>query len=274
MTWLLWVPPLLGAIGVGILAHTTLAGLNDVLRLGLGHRRRVRSAIERVLRRDEDEPSLPSEEELYGLPRNLAPWMLLAAAVGLALTWTLLQGPAQALGLAAGCVPLLWKRRRLARARQDVRRQVASLIEEVRLRLAFSGSLGPVLDTLAAEEREGIVHERLRLHRDLVVVAGPEEVLEKLAGELRSPELRMLLRRVRAARRGGASYAEALQAAADEVAGEIARRAEIEVEGAPMRLLFPMLVFLFPPILVLVLYPPAARLIEQLTGAGPGGLGF
>ena len=55
---------------------------------------------------------------------------------------------------------------------------------------------------------------------------------------------------------------------------EIARRAEVEIEGAPMRLLFPMLVFLFPPILVLVLYPPAARLIEQLTGAGPGGLGF
>ena len=68
--------------------------------------------------------------------------------------------------------------------------------------------------------------------------------------------------------------AEALQAAADEVTGEMARRAEIEIEGAPMRLLFPMLVFLFPPILVLVLYPPAARLIEQLTGAGPGGLGF
>jgi pilus assembly protein TadC len=101
---------------------------------------------------------------------------------------------------------------------------------------------------------------------------GPEAVLQRLADELRSRELRLLLARVRAAHLGGGSTTEALRAAAADVSAEIAQQVETEIEGAPLRLVFPMLALLLPPLLALVLYPPASLLIEGLTGAGPGTL--
>ena len=44
---------------------------------------------------------------------------------------------------------------------------------------------------------------------------------------------------------------------------------EAEIEGAPLQLVFPMLILLLPPVLALALYPPASLLINALTGAGP-----
>ena len=153
------------------------------------------------------------------------------------------------------------------------RQQIAELIEDLRLRLAFSGTLGAALALIADEaERSGVVMARLRLHRDRLALEGPEAVLQRLADELRSRELRLLLARVRAARLGGGSTVEALRAAADDVAAEITRQVEAEIEGAPLRLVFPMLILLLPPVLALALYPPASLLITALTGAGPSTL--
>jgi hypothetical protein len=277
MNALLLVPPVLAALGAGLLTALALNGLADVLRYGLlGRRHRLAALLE--LARGADETELPAEEELYGVPRSVVPHMALAAAVGLALSWTLLDGPLRVIGLAAGMVPSLWKRRRMNVAREDVRRQVAQLIAEMRLHVAFLGSVGAVLNAMAATDREGAhpgrlqqgIYQRLHLHRGLISLYGPEMLLERLADEFRSPELRMLLRRLRAARRGGASYVEALRAAADEAGREVLRRARLEVEAAPMRLLFPMLILLFPPVMALLFYPLAAQVLAAITGAGGG----
>lgn len=267
----LFVPALLAAVGVGLLAHVILNTVVALFRLGLQRRRRSLALL--AMSRSVSEPPSPSEEELYGLPRNLIPQMALAALAGLATSWALLDGPTRGIGLIAGILPLFWKRRRLAQARQEVRREVAHLIEELRLHLAFGGSLGAALGMLAQGQGEeppkGLVHTRLHALRDLITVSGPEAVLERLATELRSAELWLLLRRIGAARRGGTAYSDALRASADEALAEINRQAWMEVEGAPLRLMFPMLVLLLPPILALALYPPAYALIAALSGAGP-----
>ncbi len=272
MNWIMAIPPVLTAFGVGLLIHTLLSGLHDLFQHGL--RRRLTLAVLSATRSAQTgESRLPGEAELHGLPRNLTLWMIGAALAGLLVSGLALQGPARPLGLVAGVVPIVWRRRRLAQARLQVRLQGAELIEDVRLRLAFSGTLAAVLSSLADEpDRTGIVYDRLRLHRDRLSLEGPEEVLKRLAEELRSRELKMLLARVRASRLGGVSYAEALRVAADDVAGEIVRQIEADVEGAPLRLVFPMLVLLLPPVLALALYPPASLLLNALTGAGPGAI--
>lgn len=270
-TLLLWLPAVLLAIAAGFLSWGLLSAFDDLMRLALGWRRRTALALRRVARRFEPpKETLLSEEDLYGLPQSMVVWMLLAAATGVFFTWALFDGPTEVLGLGAGIAPLVWRRRKLERARQETRRQVAWLIEEIRLRLLFGGSLGTTLMLLPDQGPEGIVFERLRAYKDEVSLYGPETVLEKLADELRSPELRLLLRRVRASRRGKVSYAEALKAAADEVARETYRRAELVVEAAPLQLLIPMLILLLPPILTMLLYPPVYGLIDTLTGAGSG----
>ncbi len=272
MSILIWIPPLLGALGVGLLIYTALGALLDFYQHGL--RRRLRRAVWLARRPDtETVTRLPSEAEIYGLPSRITWWIAGFALGGLAVTLLADFGSLFLLGLLAGLLPLLWRRRRLAQARFETRRQIGILIEDLQLRLGFSSTLGAALTGLAEDANPTeIVGARLRLHRDRLALEGPEAVLQRLAEELRSRELRLLLARVRAARLGGGSTGEALRAAAADVSAEIAQQVETEIEGAPLRLVFPMLALLLPPLLALVLYPPASLLIEGLTGAGPGTL--
>jgi Flp pilus assembly protein TadB len=267
--WLI-IPPVLTTLGLGLLIQLLLEGLTSLVQGRL--RRRLKFVLSLGARPVADDQPL-SEAALYGLPPQLTGWMLSAAGGGLWLSLLVLTGPARTLGLVAGLIPLLWKRRRISRTQHQVRQQVAALIEDMRLRLAFGSTLGAVLHAIADEpDRVGVVYDRLRFHRDRLALAGPEDLLRRLAADVRSPELQRLVSRVSAARLGGGSYADALRVAADDVAAELVRLVENDIEGAPLRLLFPMLIGLLPPILVLTLYPPATALINSLTGAGSSGL--
>lgn len=272
MNVLVLVPPILTTLGSGWLFYILLTSLSDFYQRGW--RRRLRRAVWLATRAPTDTGArLPNETEVYGLPDRLALWVIGFSVGGLVLTILAGFGSLFLLGLLAGLLPLWWRRRQLAQARFETRRQVGILIEDLQLRLGFSSTLGAALAGLAEEANPmEVVGARLRLQRDRLALEGPEAVLQRLADELRSRELRLLLARVRAARLGGGSTTEALRAAAADVSAEIAQQVETEIEGAPLRLVFPMLALLLPPLLALVLYPPASLLIEGLTGAGPGTL--
>lgn len=256
----------LAAAGTGTLAYAALGGAAEVVgRLMVG---RLRRSLDAVMRRP-DTGRRSTLEEIGRLPRNLAPWMLLCATVGLLATMALIpEGPARSIGLVAGVLPLAWKRQRLGALRQEIRKEVADLLENIRLQMAFGGSLAGSLMALADGGGDGPVYRRLRVYRETLWLQGPEAALRKVADELESPELQMFLARLEMARHGRASYERVLEEAVNDAVHENRKSAEEEIEGAPLRLLLPMLFLLFPPVLVLVLYPPAYALIGQLAGAG------
>lgn len=68
---IVWLPSLLAAIGVGLLAHTGVDALHELFQRGL--RRRLTLAVRLATRSAQTESRLLSEAELYGLPHNLAP---------------------------------------------------------------------------------------------------------------------------------------------------------------------------------------------------------
>lgn len=255
----------LAATGIGILVYAALGGAVEAVgRLMVG---RLRRSLDAVMRRPETE-SRSTLEEIGGLPRNLAPWMLVCAIGGLLVTTALIpEGPVRAMGLAAGVLPLVWKRQRLNALRQEIRKGIVGLLENIRLQMAFGGSLAYSLSVLADGEG-GLVYQRLRVYRETLWLQGPEAALRKVADELESPELQIFLARLEMARHGRTSYEQVLEDAVSDAIRENRKRAEEEIEGAPLRLLLPMLFLLFPPVLVMVLYPPAYALISQLAGAG------
>jgi len=265
MRYLVAIPALALAASAGLLVHWMLGGIAGVLA------NRTRRMLDRVMA-PVRETGKVSEEEVYGLPDNLILPMILCALGGLALTTNMLTGPARFVGAVAVVAPLLWRRRALGMARQRARQELWEILEQVHLSLVFGGSLAATLMNIVDKNGEngGVVRGRMRAHRQSLLLRGPEEFLEVLSEELRINELRGLLRRVRAARRGGTSYEEAVQSAIADVRQEIWHRAETDVEGAPIRLLLPMVFTLLPTALVLILYPPADMLRSMLAGAGPG----
>ena len=267
MRYLVAIPALALAVGIGLLVYWALGGMAGALA------NRTRRMLDRIMMPVRETGKM-SEEEVYGLPGNLVLPMILCALGGLALTANMLTGPARFVGAVTVVAPLLWRRRALGMARQRARQELWEILEQVHLSLVFGGSLAATLMNIvdAGENggNGGVVRWRMRAHRQTLLLRGPEEFLETLSEELRINELRGLLRRVRAARRGGTSYEEAVRSAIADVRQEIWHRAETDVEGAPIRLLLPMVFTLLPTALVLILYPPADMLRSMLAGAGPG----
>jgi len=207
--------------------------------------------------------------ELYGLA-PLLPWLLGTALLGGAVAYTLFVGPARYLGPLAALAPLFWQRARRRAGQRQIRQEVLELLETLRLYGALAPTPGAALALALAEARPGQLWARLRAHREVLALAGPEALLRTVAGEVASPELRRLVSRVRAAQAGNTALARALQAATDELVAEVHRELEEMVEAAPPRLLLPSLVLLLPPALVVVLTPPVQALLDTLAGAGPG----
>jgi len=259
---LIWLPAILTGIGVGLLTLMFARMVTSLFAL----RNRCRLWAGQLTAHPQTGP-LPVEA-LFGIP-PLAPWMLGAGILGLCLGQVLLTGPGQVLGPLAGLLPWLWKQARVREGRQQVRRDVTDLVETLRLYLAFAPTPGAALTLALAEERDGVLWERLHAQRDVLALEGPAALLTRVAGELDSADLRRLLGRIRAAQAGSLGFAPALRAAADELAAELHRELAEVVESAPTKLIMPILVFLMPPALVVTLAPPVQALLDTLAGAGP-----
>lgn len=257
------IPAVLAALGVGLLTRQGLQALAGLVaaktrrRVRLARRQSVTSTVTAL-----------TDAELFGIP-SLTPYMLVAAAVGGWLSWNLLLGTPQLLGPLAGLLPLVWKRQRIAEGRQQIRQEVADLVETLRLYLAFAPTPGAALTLALAEGRPGVLWSRLRRHRDAVYLDGPEAVLRTVAIEVRSPDLQRLLARLRAAQAGTGAFTPALRAAAEELTAEMQREMEELVEAAPTRLILPLVALFMPPLLMLALSAPVQAFLDTMAGMGP-----
>jgi hypothetical protein len=119
-----------------------------------------------------------------------------------------------------------------------------------------------------------VVKDRLGYHLERSFSTDPVEVIEALGEDMRSPEMERLLLGIRAARKGGVSYVEAIVMASEEAKERILEEARLAIEETPVRLLIPMLILLVPPILVLLLYPLVARLLALMAMPGTGSLAW
>ncbi len=257
--WLLF-PAALAAVGTGVLTWQGGRALHQVLTARL--RRWTLPAYTAAT-----EPTALPVEELYGIP-PLAPYMVGLTLLGTWLSWHLLIGGARLVGPLAGLLPLLWKRERIRAGKQQVRREVAELVESLRLYLAVASSPGAALTLALNEERAGIVWRRLRRHRDILYLSGIEAVLSRVAVEVDSPDLHRLLARLRAAQAGSGAFTPALQAAAADLAAELRREIEEVIEAAPTRLILPLIALFLPPLLMLALSAPVQAFLDALAGMG------
>lgn len=267
------------ALSATTVCASLLLSLQDILS-GLsrsfwwGQARRRFMELARQSREETGPTHPPTLEELYGLPR--VSWSALTLACGiLGLTVSVsvfqLVPLMQMAGITAAVVPIAARSYLRAQGQRRLRRQVQRFITDLRLSLAFVRSLGQSLYRLAGDvgsespDPRGILFTRLRQYLRTRMM--PEEILERLATDLRSNELRELLERVDAATHGNETYASALQAVSASMWTDEVARADEEIQSAGTRMILPMVGAMMGPLLVMVLLPAVARLLAGLTVA-------
>jgi len=165
-------------------------------------------------------------------------------------------------------LPIFLANQHRQRARWNYLSQVRHLIDHLRLASDLNQSLTWGLRDAVASTPPGryLVFDRLRyhLHRQ-GALAGPLVALQQVSREFGLRELEDLTDRLDSAQDGDEYVLRnTLQEAAEDIGQEIARQLQMHIEEAPVRLLFPIMAGLFPPILLLVFYPTMTILMAGI----------
>lgn len=132
--------------------------------------------------------------------------------------------------------------------------------------LSFEAALQRVSDELKTAHPL-LAGEMCVVQREIEFGKSPEQALRDFAERSDLDVLRTLSTFVEQARRFGSSMSETLQTHADMLRTQREQRAEERAQKAAVKILFPTLLFIFPPILVVLAGPAALELQKKFSGS-------
>lgn len=153
-------------------------------------------------------------------------------------------------------------RRRMNEIDRSLPELVDVLIATLEAGLGFAGSLQLVADRFA-----GPLGQELRLTlSEQSMGLSSERALDHLLERCDTPSVRAFVRAVQQGELLGVSIATTMRNLATETRKRRRQNAHAEIQRAPVKLLFPLILLIFPALLIVILYPAAVRLVEQLGG--------
>jgi tight adherence protein C len=211
---------------------------------------------------------LLTPEELAGLKvvLPLAAYGLMMALALLGIV-PLVIGAVGGLGLAALAyvgLPLMIDMR--VRGRRD--KIVASLptvLDLLTLSVEAGMSFDAGLQRLVKRLRGPLIDELALMVRDTQLGASRSEALAALAARVDAPEMTSFVRALVQADRLGVPLAQMLRTQADDLRHRLRNEAEEHAMKAPVKMLFPTVLLIFPAVFIVVLGPAVIALMDKLN---------
>ena len=204
-----------------------------------------------------------------GVDDELSPQQFLAVTVcAAALAAALLaplpfEGVAFALWCVALLLPWLWLRD-AAKARADeVVRELPVYVDMLTLALEAGGALSVALRVATERSPDSVLRRAfLRVQGDLRAGRTRAEALRALGERLDLPSVRPLVAALVQADASGGSFAAVLRAQADQRLDERFARAEKLAMEAPVKMLLPLVLCIFPCTFVVLAFPILSRFLD------------
>ncbi|TLN18928.1 hypothetical protein FDZ74_06465 [bacterium] len=266
------------AMGVALIANTTLSVLYLFgRRLTYAVLRRPGRLAALGLTSEKEKGEQNTIDAVYGL--SSIPWTsLYAASALLALILfvtlgTYLRGTKTALLMLPG---LVWLARRylMHQRRRFLVAQVRQLLVDIRLHMSLAGSLLLGLENIARTTGESSpVYRALQRRMSGGSAKSGLDVLQLLAGDLKSLHLMRVAQRVKSAQQssGVIGIDQAIASSIEELNEEIAGQVEEQMQQMPTRITLLAMPFLLGPIVILLFYPLVDRILSTLSGTAIGG---
>lgn len=202
------------------------------------------------------------DEEL--LPQHWLALLTVSAVLSGAVLYALSGGVvAPLIGAAVGgAMPCAWLRDRMARRRNEVLRDLPVYLDMVTLALEAGGALGVALNVATERTPDSALRRAfLRAQGDLRAGRTRAESLSSLADRLDIPAVRPLVAALVQAESSGASLSAVLRAQADQRMEERFSRAEKLALEAPVKMLAPLVLCIFPCTFLILAFPLLMRFL-------------
>jgi len=201
--------------------------------------------------------------------RSIQCWAVIVFAAACSLGSLYLRGQIHAVSafiaaLAGFALPLHVMRRQSRIRRQRMRRQLPFLIDLVAMSVDAGLPLSAALNQAVDRAPGGPLREEfLRALGEIKAGRSRDEALTALSDRVSQPALTQFVLALLAIQRDGGSVLHLLKTIAEQQRSDRLIRAEHQAMQAPVKLLFPLVVFIFPGTFAILLYPVVARVIAQ-----------
>lgn len=174
-------------------------------------------------------------------------------------------------GLLGSAISSIWLRQLKGNRQTSVRRALPDALDIIVVCLEGGLSLPAALDRVGSELRNAyplLSDEMAIVRREIQLGRTAGEALRQFADRFDLAELRSLASVVSQAERFGASIVKALRVHADTLRIKRWQYAEAQAQKAPVKLVFPTVLCIFPALYVVLMGPAGVQIMELLDNIG------
>lgn len=175
-----------------------------------------------------------------------------------------LAGPCAAAAMAGWALPRIWLHERGARLASRMLKELPFFLDVLTLSLESGLNLTGALNQAIDKGPPGPLRNQLmRVARDLRAGRRREEAFRDLADRTGLPQVGSLVSALLTAERQGASLGAILRAQSEQRRNERFHRAEKLAMEAPVKMLLPLLLFVFPCTFLILFFPVVSRVLAE-----------
>jgi len=159
--------------------------------------------------------------------------------------------------------PQLWLRDKIVKRQDGIRKAMPDALDLlticVEAGLGFDAAMSKVAEKWDNELSVGF----MRVIREIQLGKLRREALRDMAERMGIPEMTSFVAAVIQSEQLGVSMAKVLRIQSDQMRMKRRQRAEEKAHAAPIKMIIPMAIFIFPPIFILLLTPAALRFVSS-----------
>lgn len=247
-----------GFVSMTLLAISLMPGINSCLN---------NLKIDNYRRRIKNQLSSAGSPQ-YLIPETFITLKLISAVVFLMLT-SVCFGKINTISLLAGILgfslPSLWLRKKISQRRDELRRHLPYFLDILVLAIEAGMEFIPALEVILEKVETGALKEEFSILLNRIKMGRMRrDALEDMRSKLDLPELSSVLSALIQTDMLGTAPGKILRIQADTVRRKQADRAEKLAMQAPVKLLIPLIGFIFPAVFIVLLGPILLQLISRV----------
>ncbi len=170
--------------------------------------------------------------------------------------------------LVGGYIPKLWVAQKISQRRDEIRRSVPSVLDLMVVCVEAGLSLNAAIQKITEETKntyKALSEELHLVNQEILVGKSRSEALRNLARRTGVDELRSLALMLIQADKLGTSIGNPLRVLADSLRVKRRQRAEEAAHKMSVKLVFPLVLLIFPELLVILVGPAMINVIKALS---------